>query len=204
MTLNDVGLENVALHAMIQQQQRLSALTKFKSNTIKILIATDVASRGLDIPTVQLVLNHNVPAAPKDYIHRVGRTARAGRGGKAITLVTPFDIDALHNIEKEANIELTEYKIEGKLFCMHSYVCKIYIFFADSEVGKIFTQISVAESEAYIKLDEKDFFEKKMINKRKQWILDGLDPDEEEEKYLKTKRARKDCKKRKTKIKNSK
>lgn len=113
MTLNDVGFENVALHAMIPQQRRLGALAKFKSNTVKILIATDVASRGLDIPTVQLVLNHNVPAAPKDYIHRVGRTARAGRGGKAITLVTPFDIDALHDIESEINIKLTEYKIDG-------------------------------------------------------------------------------------------
>lgn len=114
MTLNDVGFENVALHAMISQQKRLGALTKFKSNTVKILIATDVASRGLDIPTVQLVLNHNVPAAPKDYIHRVGRTARAGRGGKAITLITPFDIDALHDIESEINTKLTEYKIDGE------------------------------------------------------------------------------------------
>lgn len=62
--------------------------------------------------------------------------------------------------------------------------------FADKEVGKIFTQISVTESEAYIKLDEKDFFEKKMINKRKKWILEGLDPDEEEEKYLKRKKQK--------------
>lgn len=76
--------------------------------------------------------------------------------------------------------------------------------FADAEVGKIFTQISVVESEAFIKLDEKDFFEKKMINKRKQWILDGLDPDEEEEKYLNTKRARHDRKKKRKKSVKSK
>lgn len=68
-------------------------------------------------------------------------------------------------------------------------------------MGKIFTQISVAESEAYIKLDETDFFEKKMVNKRKQWILDGLDPDEEEEKYLKKKRAKDDRKKQKKSLK---
>lgn len=60
----------------------------------------------------------------------------------------------------------------------------------------------MAESEAYIQLDEKDFFEKKMINKRKQWILDGLDPDEEEEKYLNKKRARDDRKKRKKSMKS--
>lgn len=70
-------------------------------------------------------------------------------------------------------------------------------------MGKIFTQISVTESEAYIKLDEKDFFEKKLINKRKQWILDGLDPDEEEEKYLKKKKFKK-SKKTKAKVKRSK
>lgn len=114
MTLNEVGFENVALHAMISQQQRLSALARFKSNTVKMLIATDVASRGLDIPTVQLVINHNVPRVPKEYIHRVGRTARAGRVGKAITLVSPYDIEALQEIEKLINTKLTEFKIDGE------------------------------------------------------------------------------------------
>lgn len=115
MTLNEIGFENVALHAMISQQQRLAALAKFKSNTVKMLIATNVASRGLDIPTVQLVINHNVPRIPKEYIHRVGRTARAGRGGKAITLVSPYDVEALQEIEKQINTKLTEFKIDGRL-----------------------------------------------------------------------------------------
>lgn len=61
----------------------------------------------------------------------------------------------------------------------------LFLMFLDKEVGKIFTQISVTKGEAYIKLDEQDFYEKKMINKRKKWILEGLDPDEEEQKYLK-------------------
>lgn len=72
-----------------------------------------------------------------------------------------------------------------------------YYVFADKEVGKIFTQISVSKSEAHIRLDEQDFYEKKMINKRKKWILEGLDPDEEEEKLLK-KKKRKFKKKTKT------
>ncbi|EFA02088.1 probable ATP-dependent RNA helicase DDX49 [Tribolium castaneum] len=184
MTLNEVGFENVALHAMMKQQQRLAALAKFKSNTIKILLATDVASRGLDIPTVQLVINHNIPKIPKEYIHRVGRTARAGRNGKAISLVTPYDIKLLQAIEQHINTKLTEFKLD------------------DSEVGKIFTQISVTKSEAYIKLDEQDFYEKKMINKRKKWMMEGLDPDEEEEKFLKTIKKSKKAKKKKQKNDN--
>lgn len=112
--LNDVGFENVALHAMIKQTQRLAALAKFKSNTTKILIATDVASRGLDIPQVQLVINHFLPKIPKEYIHRVGRTARAGRGGQAISLVSPQDIPHLQRIEEHINTKLTEFKIDGK------------------------------------------------------------------------------------------
>ena len=56
--------------------------------------------RGLDIPAVDLVINHNVPAKTKNYVHRVGRTARAGRGGKSITLVTQFDINLVHSIEE--------------------------------------------------------------------------------------------------------
>ena len=115
MTLNEVGFENVALHAMIKQKERLASLSRFKSNQVKILIATDVAARGLDIPIVALVINHNIPNIPKEYIHRVGRTARAGRGGMAISLVTPNDIKLLHAIEEIVGTKLTDFKVDGKL-----------------------------------------------------------------------------------------
>ncbi|KAK3927747.1 putative ATP-dependent RNA helicase DDX49 [Frankliniella fusca] len=181
MTLNEVGFENVALHAMERQRERLASLAKFKSNVVKILIATDVASRGLDIPAVQLVLNHILPNSPKDYIHRVGRTARAGRGGLAVSLITPHDIKILQAIEEAINLKLTEYKID------------------DKEVAKIVTQVSVTKREAEIKLDDTDFYEKKAINKRKKLILEGKDPDEEEarleaQKKMKRKLAKKKAK----------
>lgn len=114
MMLNDVGFTNVALHAMLKQKERLAALSKFKSNHVQILIATDVAARGLDIPTVELVVNHIIPNVPKEYIHRVGRTARAGRGGMAISLITPNDIKLLHMIEDIIGTKLTEYKVDGE------------------------------------------------------------------------------------------
>lgn len=123
MTLNDVGFETAALHSMIPQKERLSALAKFKSNTVKMLIATDVASRGLDIPTVELVINHNIPEIPKEYIHRVGRTARAGKGGKAVSLVTPYDIKLLKAIESYINMELSELKVNGKHTTFYIFTC---------------------------------------------------------------------------------
>jgi len=123
MTLNDVGFMNVALHAMIKQKERLAALNKFKSNHIQILIATNVAARGLDIPTVELVINHTIPNVPKDYIHRVGRTARAGKCGMAISLITPHDIKLLHAIEEAIGTKLTEYKVDGE------YIFYFVLFF---------------------------------------------------------------------------
>ena len=73
-----------------------------------MLVATDVASRGLDIPSVDLVINHDVPAVPRNYVHRVGRTARAGRLGRAVTLISQFDVALVHQIEEITGVEMTE------------------------------------------------------------------------------------------------
>ncbi|KAM3364509.1 hypothetical protein ACQJBY_014698 [Aegilops geniculata] len=86
--LQELGQPAVSLHSHKAQSQRLSALHRFKSGQVPVLIATDVASRGLDIQTVDLVINYDIPRFPRDYIHRVGRTARATRGGLSISFVT--------------------------------------------------------------------------------------------------------------------
>lgn len=88
LLLRQLGFPAVPLHGQMSQNKRLGALTKFRAKNRNILISTDVASRGLDIPHVDVVLNYDIPNHSKDYIHRVGRTARAGRSGKAITFVT--------------------------------------------------------------------------------------------------------------------
>ncbi|KAK7467037.1 ribosomal RNA processing protein [Stygiomarasmius scandens] len=98
--LRSLGFPAVPLHGQLSQSQRLGALGKFKSGGRRVLVATDVASRGLDIPSVDVVINFDIPTHSKDYIHRVGRTARAGRAGKSITLVTQYDVELIQRIEK--------------------------------------------------------------------------------------------------------
>ncbi|KAG1827036.1 P-loop containing nucleoside triphosphate hydrolase protein [Suillus subaureus] len=98
--LRSLGFPAVPLHGQLSQSQRLGALGKFKSGDRKLLVATDVASRGLDLPSVDIVINFDIPTHSKDYIHRVGRTARAGRSGKSITMVTQYDVELIQRIEK--------------------------------------------------------------------------------------------------------
>ncbi len=92
-----------ALHGDMDQKSRMETLAKFKSGEIKILIASDVAARGLDIPSVSHVFNYDVPVHAEDYVHRIGRTGRAGRSGKAITLLTTADSKHLDAIEDLIN-----------------------------------------------------------------------------------------------------
>lgn len=92
LLLRNLGITAVPLHGQMSQNKRLGALTKFRAKNRSVLVSTDVASRGLDIPHVDVVINFDIPTHSKDYIHRVGRTARAGRSGKAITFVSQVSI----------------------------------------------------------------------------------------------------------------
>ncbi|KAG5519348.1 hypothetical protein PMAC_001973 [Pneumocystis sp. 'macacae'] len=99
-------LKVMALHSEMPQKKRIQSLERFKAETSKILIATDIASRGLDIPFVELIINYDIPKDPNDYIHRVGRTARAGRSGESITFVSQRDILLIQAIEKHVNAKM--------------------------------------------------------------------------------------------------
>uniref|UniRef100_A0A8C0RLZ1 RNA helicase n=1 Tax=Canis lupus familiaris TaxID=9615 RepID=A0A8C0RLZ1_CANLF len=99
LLLRNLGFTAIPLHGQMSQSKRLGSLNKFKAKARSILLATDVASRGLDIPHVDVVVNFDIPTHSKDYIHRVGRTARAGRSGKAITFVTQYDVELFQRIE---------------------------------------------------------------------------------------------------------
>jgi len=94
------GFKAVALHGDMDQRARMAALDSFKTGESEILVASDVAARGLDIPKVSHVFNFDVPTHPEDYVHRIGRTGRAGQSGTAITIVAPSDRRYLSAIEK--------------------------------------------------------------------------------------------------------
>ena len=94
------GLKVAQIHSDLENAERTQTLLDFKNNKIQLLVATDVVSRGIDIDDIEFVINYDVPAQPEDYVHRIGRTARAGARGEGITFVTPKDKPRLDKIEK--------------------------------------------------------------------------------------------------------
>ena len=102
-----------SLHSLLPQSERTSNLARFRASAARILVATDVASRGLDIPEVDLVINYDIPRNPDDYIHRVGRTARAGKKGEAVTLVGQRDVQLFLAIEARVGTKMGGYEEEG-------------------------------------------------------------------------------------------
>lgn len=112
LMLRNLGFDAIPIHGQMAQPKRIGALNKFKAGERSILVATDVASRGLDIPAVDCVINYDVPTNSKDYIHRVGRTARAGRSGRSLTMVTQYDVELFQKIEALTGHKMEEYPSE--------------------------------------------------------------------------------------------
>jgi ATP-dependent RNA helicase DeaD len=108
--LNLRGYAAEGIHGDLSQAKRLSVLRKFKEGSIEILVATDVAARGLDISGVTHVYNFDIPQDPESYVHRIGRTGRAGKTGVAMTFVTPREIGQLHNIERTTKRKMERMK----------------------------------------------------------------------------------------------
>lgn len=146
LMLRNLGLTAIPLHGQMSQSKRLGALNKFKSKNRSILIATDVASRGLDIPHVDVVLNLDIPTHSKDYIHRVGRTARAGRSGVAITFVSQYDVELYQRIEHLIGKKLPLYKTE------------------EEEVMQLMERVTEAQRYAKMEMNESERGRKKRRN----------------------------------------
>ena len=100
------GFNAAPIHGDLEQSQRMKTLDAFRDGTLHLLVASDVAARGLDIPAVSHVFNFDVPSHPEDYVHRIGRTGRAGRLGKAYTISVPSDVKYLAAIESLVKMEI--------------------------------------------------------------------------------------------------
>jgi len=111
--LNKAGLEADAIHGNKSQGARTRALANFKDNKVRVLVATDIAARGLDINQLPHVVNYDLPNVPEDYVHRIGRTGRAGKEGQAVSLVSSEDIYLLFDIERVIKQLLPRKIIEG-------------------------------------------------------------------------------------------
>jgi ATP-dependent RNA helicase RhlE len=101
------------LHANRSQNQRIEALAGFKSGKYEVMVATDIAARGIDVAGVSHVINYDVPENPEDYVHRIGRTGRAQAVGDAFTLVTPENADDIRDIQRFIGQKIPELKLEG-------------------------------------------------------------------------------------------
>jgi ATP-dependent RNA helicase RhlE len=111
--LETAGLPAVAIHGNKSQAARQKALNAFKSGKARILVATDVAARGLDIPNLPLVINHDLPMVAEDYVHRIGRTGRNGMTGEALSLVSPDEAQLLRQIQRLLKSDIALEAIEG-------------------------------------------------------------------------------------------
>ncbi|MDO8914812.1 MAG: DEAD/DEAH box helicase [Coriobacteriia bacterium] len=99
-TLDRAGIRSAAIHGNRSQAQRVKALDEFKRGRCRVLVATDIVARGIDVEGISHVINFDLPNVPEDYVHRIGRTARAGKSGWAFTMMAPEEHDNLRDIEK--------------------------------------------------------------------------------------------------------
>ncbi len=124
--LIDRGYDAEAIHGDISQQQREKTLNRFKKQTVNILVATDVAARGIDVNNLTHVINYSLPQDPESYVHRIGRTGRAGQEGTAITFITPSEYRRLMFIQRIAKTEIKKAKLPKVKDIINAKKKKIY------------------------------------------------------------------------------
>jgi superfamily II DNA/RNA helicase len=113
-SLKQHGFSAGEIHGDMDQSARIAELDRFKAGSINILCASDVAARGLDVKGVSHVFNFDTPWHPDDYVHRIGRTGRAGATGRAFTFVTPEDAEAIANVEKLTGLQIPVFSLDGE------------------------------------------------------------------------------------------
>ncbi|KAH9951744.1 P-loop containing nucleoside triphosphate hydrolase protein [Amylocystis lapponica] len=156
LLLKTLNVRSTALHSRLTQRERLSSLALFRSSVVPVLVSTDVGARGLDIEDVAIVVNWDMPDEPEEYTHRVGRTARAGKGGIAISFVTERDEERVLRVEERIGLKLTEMSLPEK------------------DVLEKLNAVSTAKRLANMELHDSDFGKREDIHKIKtaKWKAD--------------------------------
>ncbi|UKJ90307.2 ATP-dependent RNA helicase [Theileria orientalis] len=138
LTLEQLKFKVTSINSNMKQIKRNDNLSKFRSGHSNILVATDLVSRGIDVPEVEFIINLDFPSTVFDYIHRIGRTGRAGRSGIAISFIDEYDRDKVKNVESSTNIRLEKYQIN------------------DMEAVKLLNKVTVATQRAYLFLQQNE------------------------------------------------
>jgi ATP-dependent RNA helicase DeaD len=124
--LKSRGYQIEALHGDMRQSQRDVVMKKFRNNKLNVLVATDVAARGIDVDDIEVVFNYDIPVDEEYYVHRIGRTGRAGKEGKSISFVTPREMYKARDIQKYTNAPMEEYEILSSKVANDKKITKLF------------------------------------------------------------------------------
>ena len=172
-----LGISCDSLHASKSQKERFAVLKYFRKRRLKFLFCTDVANRGLDIPAVGYVINYDLPDTTDKYVHRVGRTARAGRLGVCISLISQFEVKRIKAIESDTDVQMAKYEpfdeeqaeSEEHLLSVAEQKCKAKITLLDSGFYDRFEKVkSKQQLTADLRKQAQIFFEKRSMDQLKQ------------------------------------
>jgi ATP-dependent RNA helicase DeaD len=134
------GYQIEALHGDMKQSQRDNVMKKFRNNKLNILVATDVAARGIDVDNIEVVFNYDIPADEEYYVHRIGRTGRAGKEGRSISFVTPKEMYKARDIQKYTNATMEDYEIPSSKVASDKKYAKLF-----NEASTQFTENDLSE-----------------------------------------------------------
>ncbi|GIX60645.1 ATP-dependent RNA helicase [Babesia caballi] len=143
VALELLDFKATCVHSLMKQRKRNACLAKFRTGVSKLLVATDLVARGIDIQAVSFVVNLDFPGTTEDYIHRVGRTARSGRSGTAISFIDEDDVGKLRRVEEEAQVKLEKLEVD------------------DAQAVKLLNKVSVATQRARVYLQENNYWQNK-------------------------------------------
>ena len=148
--LQTLSIRSTALHSRLTQRERLTSLSLFRSSVIPVLVSTDVGARGLDIADVAMVVNWDLPNEPEEYTHRVGRTARAGRGGMAVSFVSENDEDRVLKIEERIGKYYDRVSKPCVLILMSAATRLVEMELPEEKVLEGLNKVSTAKRQAYM------------------------------------------------------